>query len=66
MNDTNPIDAQTTLKGNKPIIRVSTMNYIEMTKECELCRMLNDDVSCEDCKAFGRCISEDDKDEDRK
>ena len=31
------------------------MNYIEMSKECELCRLVNDDVSCEDCQKLHRC-----------
>jgi len=33
----------------------------ELSK-CELCRMVNDDVSCKDCKVLGRCILGDEDD----
>jgi len=31
------------------------MNYIEMSIECERCRLVNDDVSCKECQELGRC-----------
>lgn len=31
------------------------MNYIELTHLCEDCRLVNDDVSCEECMKFNRC-----------
>jgi hypothetical protein len=31
------------------------MDYIEMTKECKLCRLANNDVSCKECQELGRC-----------
>lgn len=34
------------------------MNYIEMSLECQLCRMVNDDVSCKECKQLDRCQQE--------
>ena len=31
------------------------MNYVEMTKKCGECRMMNDDVSCKDCQELKQC-----------
>lgn len=31
------------------------MNYIELTKICELCRLVNDDVACREAIELDRC-----------
>ena len=34
------------------------MNYIEMSKECESCRIYNDDPDCRNCNKLDKCWKE--------